>query len=140
MEFFFIVLVIFHFMDFSDVDWVGLMDDCRSTIRACILLGPNLLASTAKKQSIVSRSSSEAEYRALATTVAELCWFCYLFRELSITLCTPPCVFVDSISALYMAANPIFHARTRHIEIDYHFIRELLAQGVLTIRYISSQY
>ncbi|KAI5356131.1 hypothetical protein L3X38_009026 [Prunus dulcis] len=73
------------------------------------------------EQSNVSRSSSEAEYRALATTTAELCWFGYLFRELGIPLCSPPCIFVDNISALHMAANPVFHARTRHVEIDYHF-------------------
>ncbi|CAL2247725.1 unnamed protein product [Prunus armeniaca] len=121
-------------------NWAGFLDDRRSTSGACIFLGPNILTWTAKKQSIVSRSSSEAEYRALATTVAELQWFRYLFRELGVPLRTPPCVFVDNISALHMAANPVFHARTRHIEIDYHFVRELLACGVLRTRHVSSQH
>ncbi|CAL2279421.1 unnamed protein product [Prunus armeniaca] len=125
---------------FSDADWAGSLDDRRSTSGACIFLGPNILTWTAKKQSTVSRSSSEAEYRALATTVAELQWFRYLFRELGVPLRTPPCVFVDNISALHMAANPVFHARTRHIEIDYHFVRELLARGVLRTRHVSSQH
>ncbi|XP_058202763.1 uncharacterized mitochondrial protein AtMg00810-like [Rhododendron vialii] len=70
---------------FSNADWPGL-DDRRSTTGACIFLGPNLLTWTAKKQSTVSRSSTEAEYRALATTTAELRWLGYLFRELGLPL------------------------------------------------------
>ncbi|KAM2128622.1 hypothetical protein ACFX1R_008391 [Malus domestica] len=112
----------FSIQGFSDADWASSIDDCRSTSGACIFLGPNLLTWTAKKQSTVSRSSSEAEYRALATTAAKIRWFCYLFCELGISLRTPPCIFVDNVSALHMAANPIFHAHTRHIEIDYHFV------------------
>ncbi|KAM2315364.1 hypothetical protein ACFX1S_028273 [Malus domestica] len=130
----------FSIQGFSDADWAGSIDDRRSTSGACIFLGPNLLTWTAKKQSTVSRSSSKAEYRALATTAAEIRWFCYLFRELGIPLRTPPCIFVDNVSTLHMAANPVFHARTRHIEIDYHFVRELLTQGVLQTRHISSHH
>ncbi|KAM1687473.1 hypothetical protein COP2_036161 [Malus domestica] len=130
----------FSIQGFSDADWVGSIDDRRSTSGACIFLGPNLLTWTAKKQSTVSRSSSEAEYRALATTAAKIRWFCYLFRELGIPLRTPPCIFVDNVSALHMAANPVFHTRTCHTEIDYHFVRELLTHGVLQTRHISSHH
>ena len=63
--------------------------------------------------------------------------FGYLFRELGIPLHTPPRIFFDNISALHMASNPVFHARTCHIEIDYHFILELLARGALHVRYVS---
>jgi len=117
----------FTLRSFSDADWAGSVDDRRSTTGACIFFGPNLLTWTAKKQSTVSRSSTEAEYRALAHTAAEICWFGFLFRELGIPLQTAPCIYVDNLSAIHMAANPIFHARTRHIEIDYHFVRELVA-------------
>jgi hypothetical protein len=123
---------------FSNLDWASFLDDHRSTTGACIFLGPNLLTWTAKKQSTVSRSSAEAEYRAFATTVTELRWFGYLFCELGIPLHTPPLIFCDNIFALNMASNPVFHARIRHIEIDYHFIRELVARGALHVCYASS--
>ncbi|CAL8151010.1 unnamed protein product [Prunus armeniaca] len=126
----------FSLRSFSDADWVGSVDDRRSTIGACIFFGPNLLTWTAKKQSTVSRSSTEAEYRALAHTAAEIRWFGYLFRELGNPLRSAPCIYVDNLSALYMAANPIFHARTRHIEIDYHFVRELVARKALRTSYV----
>ncbi|CAL9006185.1 unnamed protein product [Prunus brigantina] len=112
-----------HHPSFSDSDWAGSIDDRRSITGACVFLGPNLLTWTTKKQSTVSRSSSEAEYCALATTATELRWFGYLFRKLDIPLRSPPCIFVNNISVLHMATNPVFH--------DYHFVRELISQGVL---------
>ena len=81
----------FTLRSFLDADWAGFVDDRRSTTGACIFFGPNLLTWTAKKQSTVSRSSTEAEYRALAHTAAEIRWFGFLFRELSIPLQTTFC-------------------------------------------------
>ncbi|CAL8136443.1 unnamed protein product [Prunus armeniaca] len=130
----------FTLRNFSDPDWAGSVDDRRSTTSACIFFGPNLLTWTAKKQSTVSRSSTEAEYRALAHTAAEIRWFGFLFRELGIPLRSAPCVYVDNLSAIYVAANPIFHARTRHIGIDYHFVRELVARKALHTFYVPSSH
>ncbi|CAL8989132.1 unnamed protein product [Prunus brigantina] len=116
------------------------VDDRRSTIGAYIFLGPNLLTWTAKKQSTVSRFNTETEYRPLANTAAEIRWFGYLFRELGIPLRSTPCICVDNISAICMAANHIFHARTRHIEIEYHFVRELVARKTLHTLYVPSSH
>jgi histone deacetylase 1/2 len=70
----------------------------------------------------------------------EICWFGFLFRELGVPLQTAPCIYVDNLSAIHMAANPIFHARTRHIEIDYHFVRELVARKSLHTLYVPSSH
>jgi len=87
----------------------------------------------------VSRSSTEAEYRSLATTTAELYWLRMLFRELQVSLPTPPNIWCDNMGAIALASNPIYHARTKHVEVDYHFIREKVLHKDVTINYISTQ-
>jgi hypothetical protein len=73
---------------------------------------------------VVSQSSTEVKYRALAITTAEVYWFRMLFRELKIPLSTAPTIWCDNTGTLALASNPIYLARTKHIEVDYHFVRE----------------
>jgi hypothetical protein len=87
----------------------------------------------------VSRSSTEAEYKALANATAELIWVEALLGELGVKIQQPPCLWCDNLGATYLSANPIFHARMKHIEIDYHFVRERVACKNLEIRFISSK-
>ena len=89
-----------------------------------MFLGPNLISWFAKKQSTVSHSSIEAEYRALATTTAELAWLHTLFKELRIFLTHIPVIWRDNVSAIVLYANPVFHSRTKHLKVDYLFTRE----------------
>lgn len=100
---------------FSDADWAGSPDDRRSTTGMCVYFGPNLITWATKKQTTISRSSAEAEYRALAHTAADMQWLTFLLRELKISLYHPPIIHCDNISATYLASNPILHARTKHI-------------------------
>jgi hypothetical protein len=114
---------------FSDADWAGDPNDRRSTSGLLVYLGHNPITWFAKKQLTVSRSSTEAEYRALASASAELCWLRALIKDLGIYLYDPPILWCDNVSALAIASNPVFHARTKHIEVDFHFIRrELFAK------------
>jgi hypothetical protein len=121
---------------FSDVDWAGCADDRRSPGGFAVFYGPNLVSWSARKQPTVSRSSTEVEYKAVANATAELMWMKKLLGELQVSHHRVASMWCDNIGAKYLSANPIFHARTKHIEIDFHFVRERVAQKLLDIRYI----
>jgi histone deacetylase 1/2 len=123
---------------FSDADWAGCIDDRRSTGGFAVFFGNNLISWAARKQPTVSRSSTEAEYKALANATAEMMWVQKLLTEIGVPHPTTSRLWCDNLGAKYMSANPVFHARTKHIEIDFHFVREQVAQGQLDIRFIHS--
>jgi len=127
-----------HLYGFSDADWAGCPTTRRSTTGFCTFLGSNLLSWSAKKQPTVSRSSTEAEYRALASTTAELTWITFVLRDIGISLQPPTTIYCDNKSAISLTANPILHARTKHIEVDFHFVREKVSSGSIRIQYIST--
>lgn len=77
-----------------------------------------------KRQPTVSKPSAESEYRALSHACAEMLWLSYHFYELGTATSFPVYLYYDNISTTYMATNPVFHVRARHIELDYHFVRE----------------
>ena len=121
---------------FSDADWAGDSTDHRSTSGFLIYFSNNLISWSSKKQPTVARSSTEAEYKPIANATSEILWITSLFREVHI-VSSPPAFWCDNIGATYLLANLVFHARMKHIEVDFHFVHELVASRRLCVCVIS---
>ncbi|CAN6572721.1 unnamed protein product [Malus baccata var. baccata] len=128
-----------HLQAYSDADWAGDPNDRRSTSGHIVYLGSSPISWASKKQHTVSRSSTEAEYRALAIAAAELAWIRQLLCDLHVSVFTAPVIYCDNISAIALSSNPVFHSRVKHIEIDYHFVRERVIRGDLNVCHVSSK-
>ena len=101
-----------------------------------MLLGKSPISWKSKKQSIVSRSSSEAEYKALTLAASEITWLVRLLSELGIQNLKPIRLCCDNQSAIHLGKNPVHHERTKHVELDYHFTRDKVLEGLLELLYI----
>ncbi|KAJ4703138.1 Retrovirus-related Pol polyprotein from transposon TNT 1-94 [Melia azedarach] len=123
---------------FTDADWAGSVIDRRSTSGYCTYVWGNLVRWRSKKQSVVSRSSAEAEFRALAHGICEGIWLRRVLQELSIPVIEPMKMYCDNQSAISIAKNPVHHDRTKHVEIDRHFVKEKIESGIISLLYTST--
>ncbi|GKE20349.1 ribonuclease H-like domain-containing protein [Tanacetum coccineum] len=125
---------------YSDADWVDCPTTLRSTLGYCVFLGNNLLYWSFKRQPTLSHSSAEAEYRGVANAVAETCWLRNLLCELHTPLSSATLVYCDNVSVVYLSCNPVQHQHMKHIEIDMHFVRDLVADGQVRVLHVPSRY
>lgn len=123
---------------YCDADWASDVEDRKSTLGFCLYLGNNLISWLSKKQHTISRSSTEAEYRSLAGLTSEISWTQSLLDEIGVSCSRKPIIWCDNLSAVHLAANPVLHARTKHIEIDLHFVRDKVLSKVLEVRHVPS--
>ena len=128
---------VYRFYTLNDVDWAGKKED-TSTSAHLVFYGRSLISWKSSKQCAVARSSTEAEYRSLTTTSAELTWIRSLLSELCIQVQHVPTIYCDNLSATYLSINPVMHSRMKHIAIDVHFVRDLVQLGILRVQHVST--
>ena len=120
---------------FSDADWAGDVNDRKSTSGYLFQMSGAAVTWRSKKQACVAQSTAEAEYIALSSTAQESIWLRRLTSELGSSPKKPTTIFEDNQSAIAMTKNPQFHGRSKHIDIKYHFIREQVNSGNVTLKY-----
>ncbi|PRQ42417.1 putative RNA-directed DNA polymerase [Rosa chinensis] len=124
---------------YTDADWAGSITDRKSTSGYFTFVGGNLVTWRSKKQKVVARSSAEAEYRGMAHGVCELLWLRNLLRDLGVKPKSAMQLFCDNKAAIDISHNPIQHDRTKHVEVDRHFIKEKLDAKLISFPFVPAE-
>lgn len=122
---------------FTDADWAGDIHNRKSTTGFVFLLGNTPITWNSKKQPTVALSSTEAEYMAITEGTKEAIWLRRLFGELKLQdLQIPTTIHGDNQGSINLAHNPVYHGRTKHVEVRHHFIREKILTREITLDFV----
>ncbi|GKB65263.1 ribonuclease H-like domain-containing protein, partial [Tanacetum coccineum] len=123
---------------YADSDWARCSATRKSVSGYCVFLGDSLVTWKSKKQSTLSRYFAEAEYRSMASATCEVIWLSNLLSDMGVTGLLPVVMYYDNSFVLQIAANPVFHEKSKHFDIDVHLVREKVASGVIKTEKIHS--
>jgi hypothetical protein len=129
----------FQLSDYSDADWANCMDERKSMSGDTFFLGDSLVSWLSKKQGSISLLTIEAEYIATATCCTQVLWMIQTLANLEVKYTTPIPIHYDNTSAISVSTNLVFHSKTKHIPIKYHFLREKVTNTVVSLHYIPSK-
>ena len=124
---------------FSDADWGSDVDHCKSTTGYCVYYGRNLIAWSSHKQRVVSCSNIEAKYRSIAAVLTEVLRLQSLLHELHLPTSQPQ-LFSDNLGVVLLSANPIMHSRTKHFELDLHFVKDYVQQHKISLVHLPARF
>uniref|UniRef100_M1AVM4 Copia protein n=1 Tax=Solanum tuberosum TaxID=4113 RepID=M1AVM4_SOLTU len=124
---------------YADVDWEGCPDSRRSTTGWCMMIGSCMISWKCKKQSPTSKSSTKAEYRSMFTGCSEIIWLGRLLSKLDIKIEESTTLYGENTRAIRITINPVHHGNTKHIDVDCYYIRELVVDQIINLKYISSK-
>ncbi|KAL4580545.1 hypothetical protein LXL04_016743 [Taraxacum kok-saghyz] len=130
---------VLNLQGYSDGDWAKCLFTRKSVSGYLVYFGSSLISWKSKKQNTVSRSSTESEYRALGSLTCEVMWVIKVLTDLGLKNLLPVDMLCDNESAIKLALNPVFHEKTKHFEIDVHFVREKIAKGVVSLVKVESK-
>ncbi|CAI7840084.1 unnamed protein product [Closterium sp. NIES-53] len=123
---------------FTDADWAGPLSKRKSTGGYMFMIAGAAISWQSKKQGCVALSSTEAEYMAVMQGAREAVWLRGLLTELGLPQHEPTILHIDNTSAIALSKNPVYHGRTKHIDTQYHYIRELIKNKVVIPAYCST--
>lgn len=130
----------FNLVGFSDSDWGGSLDDCKSTSGNFFSFGSGLITQSAKRQSIIVLSSTEAEYVVVTSAGTQVLWLRKILEEIGEKQIHGTVIYCDNVSAIKLAKNPVYHSRTKHFDLKYHFIRDLVQKKDIELKHINTQH
>jgi hypothetical protein len=128
-----------NLVGYCDSDWAGCTEDRRSTSGQIFLLGTSVISWSSKKQATVALSSAEAEYIALNSAACQAVWLRKILEDVGQMQQQPTPIYCDNQSAISMTKNPVFHGRSKHIDIRLHYIRDLVAEKTVEMKFVSSE-
>ena len=129
----------FELNAYTDADWGGNIDDRKNTSGGALFLGKRLVTWTSRKKSCTSQSTAKAEYVAAAISCTNIVWIKHLLKGMKEEIIEPVTLYCDNTSAINISRNPVMHAKTKHIAIKYHYVRELVEDKQVKMEYINSK-